>query len=389
MQTQIVHSDDSISTRLFAKWISDRYTFSLDKFTKIQNDTALKIMEDKVYTKIVKLEGSYNNFLAINDDAMVIITQKSVDDDMEETASFFELFANDIDTFDKYYSSIIELDKNTNADKVLVEYHSFAPSDYGDVRDNVEYFKKELFMEVNGDVYEPYLNIDLLFDSFLDSKSPILQFTGKPGLGKSKLLTLFIKHLLTKPEYSKGGNNLKIARPSCSEILASEDFWIRLRQGDFQALILDDIDYILQERNEQINSSEDKSHNDIVNKMLTFTDGLFHQKTKILITTNVTYSKIDKALSRDFRLFDSLELRALDQKEAVGIWVKRFKLSKNDFNKVYKNVDEITPASLAKEAEKLLQKNTREEKQTTSYCKEEGISKIDAIRQSKRARVGF
>lgn len=40
--------------------------------------------------------------------------------------------------------------------------------------------------------------------------------------------------------------------------------------------------------------------------MLTFTDGLLHQKTKILITTNISYEKVDKVLVRDFRLFDSL-----------------------------------------------------------------------------------
>lgn len=389
MKSTIIHNDDSIGTRLFAKWISDRYSFSLDKYTKIQEDVAQKIIKDKKYTKIVKLHGTYKNYLAINDDAMIVLTQKEVDDEMEETSTFFEVFAKDIDTFDKYYSSIIELDKNTNKEKIVVEYHSFAESNYEGVSDSIEYLNKDLFLQVSSDVYEPYLDVDLMFDSFLSSKSPIFQLTGKPGLGKSKLITLFIKHLLSKPECLNNGKNLKIARPASSEVLANEDFWVKLRQGKFQALILDDIDYILQERNEQISSSEDKAHNDIVNKMLTFTDGLLHQKTKILITTNVVYSKIDKALSRDLRLFDSIELRALSYKEASDIWQKRFKLKKTDFKDLFENHEDITPARLSQEAEKFIIKEDAILCKQVSYCKEDNISKLDTIRKQRETKVGF
>lgn len=388
MQSTIIHNDDSISTRLFAKWISDRYTFSLDKFTQIQEEVVEAIITDKKYTKIVKLHGAYKNYLAINDDAMIVITQKEVDDEMEETSTFFEVFAKNLETFDEYYNSIIELDKNTNQEKITVEYHSFDIGNFG-INDNVEYLNKDIFLKVNGDVYEPYLDVHLMFDTFLKSKSPILQLTGRPGLGKSKLITLFIKHLLSNPENLQNGKRLKIARPANSEVLAKEDFWVALRQGKFQALILDDIDYILQERNEQISNSEDKMHNDIVNKMLTFTDGLVHQKTKILITTNVTYSKIDKALSRDFRLFDSLELRPLSKIEALGIWERRFKLRKKDFEQIFKDLNEITPAKLSTEAEKFTKTEEDTIEKQISYCKEANISKLEQIRNIPSRKVGF
>ena len=45
MNSTIIHNDDSISTRLFAKWISDRYSFSLDKLTKIQDEVAQMIIK--------------------------------------------------------------------------------------------------------------------------------------------------------------------------------------------------------------------------------------------------------------------------------------------------------------------------------------------------------
>ena len=123
--------------------------------------------------------------------------------------------------------------------------------------------------------------------------------------------------------------------------------------------------------------------------MLTFTDGLLHQKTKILITTNISYKKIDKALSRDFRLFDSIELRALNQKEALNIWQSRFNLKKTQFEKIFNGDKEITPARLASEAEKILFKSKKTEQKQRSYCKEEGVSKVDEIRANTSGRTGF
>lgn len=123
--------------------------------------------------------------------------------------------------------------------------------------------------------------------------------------------------------------------------------------------------------------------------MLTFTDGLLHQKTKILITTNISYKKIDKALNRDFRLFDSIELRALNQEEALGIWQSRFDLKKAQFEKIFNGDKEITPARLASEAEKILYKSKRSEQKQRTYCKEEGISKLDEICSSLGGRTGF
>lgn len=387
MESKIIHTDSSLSTRLFAKWVTERYTFSLDKITMIKDELIDIIINDSKYKKVIKLEGEYKNYLVINDDVMIIITQKQIENKSEKSTTFFELFAKDIDIFQQYYDEVISLNKSTNTDKIIVEYHSFSISQFGSGSD-IEYLKQDSFMQVMDDVYEPYLNVNMLFKQFLESKSPILQFTGKPGLGKSKLITLFIKYLLSNQKYLTKENKLKIARPATSEVLAEESFWVDLRQGNFQALILDDIDYILKERNQEITSSEDKIHNDIVNKLLTFTDGLLHQNIKILITTNVEYNKIDKALSRDFRLFDSLELRTLQHDEALSVWKNRFKLSEEVFNTIFTE-DEITPAKLAKEAEKQLFSDNKELSRQVSYCKEEGISNVNKIRSEKTKKIGF
>ena len=190
MHTMMIHNDDSISTRLFAKWVCERYDFSLDKVTKIQEETFAHILEDPNYTHKLKLRGGrYHNSIAYNDEVMIILTQKQISLESEKADSFFELFAKDVETYKRYYQIITDYDDSIKSNNLMVEYASFSLSPQG-VIGSTEYLKKELFDNVVGDVYEPYLDIEMLFEEFMSSKSPILQITGKPGLGKSKLITL-------------------------------------------------------------------------------------------------------------------------------------------------------------------------------------------------------
>jgi SpoVK/Ycf46/Vps4 family AAA+-type ATPase len=216
-----------------------------------------------------------------------------------------------------------------------------------------------------------------------------LQLTGKPGIGKSKLVSLFIKYLFEHPEYLIYQDKLKIARVVDNSILANDDFWVAMRQGGFSAVILDDLDNILEKRVESYTTSEDKMHNEIIKKLLSFTDGLMNSKIKILITTNVEYSKIDEALLRDMRLFDLLELRPLKYEEALNIWVKHYKLDEKSFNTIFTDLTEITPAKLAAQIDARV--NNKKEINTNkraSYLKEDNISKVEKLNSRKR-RIGF
>jgi hypothetical protein len=385
----IIHADDSISTRLFAEWITSNYAFSLDKFIPIQEPTIEKILDDSRFERTLKLDGGYTNYLAINNDAMLIISQNKVENEQERSEVYFEIFAKDIDIYYEYYNYVMELDKASKLDTLIIEYHSFSVSGHGMVDSNVEYFQKDIFEDVISDFYTPYLDTEVLFEQFMASRSVMLQLTGKPGIGKSKLIALFIKYLIAHPEYSKQNNTVKIARPASSEVLVQEDFWVKLRQEGFQALILDDVDHILQKRNESVNSAEEKMHNEIIRKILTFTDGLTSQKSKILISTNLEYHKIDKALIRDFRLFDSIELRPLTRKEAKKIWLETYGLENKIFKQVFDGVEEITAAKLSKEVESVLNHTSSGvEEKTMSYLKEEGISKVKSLR-SQQSRIGL
>lgn len=389
MKTSIIHSDDSISTRLFASWITSRYEFSVDKLIKIEENTVDAILNDTRFTKNMKIEGGYTNYLVMNDDILIIINQKDIKGKQERSEAYFELFATNIDTYYEYYNYIMKINKEIKIDTLTIEYHAFSSSQYGGINSNVEYFTKEIFNDVSDVFYEPYLDTDLLFEKFLESRSVMLQLTGKPGIGKSKLIALFVKYLIDNPKQINDINSIKIARPANSEVLAEEDFWVKLRQDGFHALILDDVDHILQKRNETVSSADEKMHNEIIRKILTYTDGLTTQKTKILISTNLEYHKIDQALIRDLRLFDSLELRALHQDEALKIWTQHYKLNEDKFYNVFENAESITSARLSKEIE-LLQNSSRngEEETSKSYLKENNISKVSSL-QNQKARVGL
>jgi len=389
MASSIIHSDDSISTRLFANWITSKYMFSLDKFIAIQEPTISKIMEDDKFEKTFKLEGGYTNYLAYNNEALIIVSQRKVEGDQERSEVYFEIFAKDIEVYYEYYEYVMALDETSKKDTLIIEFHSLYVDQFRGISSNVEYFKQDIFEDVISDFYAPYLDTNLLFEQYLTSRSVILQLTGQPGIGKSKLIALFVKYLTANTEYLVKDNIVKIARPATSEVLAEEEFWVKLRQDGFQALILDDVDHILQKRNESITSSEEKMHNEIIRKILTFTDGLTSQKSKILVSTNLEYHKIDKALIRDFRLFDSIELRALTFDEAKEIWVNTYELQSLQFDTVFTGVNKITSAKLSKEIESVLNHTQAgDDGSSRSYLKEKGISKVHSLR-SRSNRIGL
>ena len=387
--SSIIHADDSVSTRLFAQWLTKKYSFSIDKFIHLEESLIDELLEDKKFDYRYTFESNYTNYLIYNEKVMIIITQKKIQKgENERSEAYFELFATNIDIYHQYYKYIIEKNKLAKKKSLLIEYYAYSTGQYG-LDKSVEYFEQRIFAHLRDVYYTPYLDVELLFEQYLNSKSVILQLTGKPGLGKSKLISLFIKYLAEHLEYANEDNVIKIARPANSEVLSQEDFWVELRQKGIQALILDDVDYILQKRNEVSETEESKIHNEIIRKLLTFTDGITSQKCKILISTNLEYNKIDSALMRDFRLFDSIELRPLKYAEALKIWCDEYQLLAQDFKKQFQDKDNITAAVLAKTIEMIeYNNNMQDKKKNRSYIKEDGISKIESLR-GKKNKIGI
>lgn len=167
-----------------------------------------------------------------------------------------------------------------------------------------------------------------------------------------------------------------VASVKSNAVLADDLFWKELEQKEFDFVILDDLDFFLTSRNNEVTSNDEDQKNKFLNQFLSFTDGLEKSKTKFIITTNQPYKDLDTAVLRKGRLFDILELRDLSNEEALVIW-KENDLKKKDFP--YKG--RVLPADLGSEIAK--RKNTKIQESTEPYILEEGISKIDI--QNKKA----
>lgn len=139
---------------------------------------------------------------------------------------------------------------------------------------------------------------------------------------------------------------------------------------------------MLTKRDAEVTSSDDAIKNTFLNQFLSFTDGVEKHKTKFIITTNQKYNDIDTALLRKGRLFDILELRQLDQKEALEIWIDNG-LSVTEFHNVFHD-HHVLPADLGSEINKRL--NDRIDSATVAYLKEDGISKV--IKASRVKKIG-
>lgn len=238
--------------------------------------------------------------------------------------------------------------------------------------------------------YYPYIDTQIMFDQFFTGAENILLLVGEPGLGKSKMSTLALKHAYENPDklpYDKMAMNaalenqyVSIAYVKSTDVLVNDKFWRDLSKLQADICIIDDLDYMLTKRDSEVMSHDDAKKNDFLNQFLSFTDGVEKTKTKFIITTNQKYSDIDTALLRKGRLFDILELRPLDAKEALDIWTDN-ELSEEEFHQVFHSHN-ILPADLGSEINKRL--NTRIETATATYLKEDGISKVDKASRIKK-----
>jgi hypothetical protein len=97
---------------LFAKWVCERYSFSLDKVTRIQEETMDYFSNEKIFDQRLNLKGgTFKNCIVYNSDAMIVFTQRIIESDLEKVDTFFELFTKDVETqffTEKYKTKLLK-----------------------------------------------------------------------------------------------------------------------------------------------------------------------------------------------------------------------------------------------------------------------------------------
>jgi hypothetical protein len=364
------------------------YTFSLPESIKLKEKDWKKFISD-INTEI----GNYEVFDYSSDKNKIYLKIKSKDfmfyvlGDSKEfqctATTTSEKIANDI------WKIYIKHLKKEGLIKIFIDNYYVTKNS---LTNNSKILKIEDLNYIN-DLYYPYINIKTMFGQFFTGSENILLCVGIPGVGKSKLATLALKFASENPDkipYDKFLNEsncdcqyINVVFVKGTDVLTRDDFWraLELETPDF--VIMDDLDHMLTKRDTEIQNVDDIEKNKFLNQFLSFTDGVEKYKTKFIITTNQNYDKIDTALLRKGRLFDILELRELTREEAKKIWIFN-SLDIKIFENVFKE-STILPAELGSEISK--RKNKRIKNACESYLKEDGISKLQQAKRSKKISI--
>lgn len=231
-------------------------------------------------------------------------------------------------------------------------------------------------------LYYPFLDIDEMFKQYMISNDNLLLLAGRSGTGKTEVINMLLdfatknEDLLfanNNEEDDEEDNNIYVAYVKNPQILAMDAFWNTLSKSNFNFIVMDDMDFILTDRNISDGSHTDETRLRFISNFLSYTDGIFTNNTKFIITTNQGVNNIDSAILRKGRCFDVLSFRDLTIDEARAIWIEA-ELGEDKFIEEFGKDTTVNAADLGSKIEmynNLVNKNTTIK---SSYIKEEGIS---------------
>ncbi|CAL9971017.1 ATPase [Vibrio phage D148] len=227
-------------------------------------------------------------------------------------------------------------------------------SESGEMKAIEHYRNTESFNKLTDALY-PQIHLQEMMEQYSNSDECIFLLSGQPGTGKTCFAKLMMAaHALTQKE------DMNVVYAKDKDLLKKDQFWAMMSRQEPDIIILDDLDNELLPRG--------KDGNEIVSNMLSYSDGIFDVDTKIIITTNLTDSKIDKAIVRPGRSFDTLCLPQLTSEEAQKIWVEEFKAPATEFNTRFEGLENVSQAALVSEHQRFLKSNA------PTYLKDPSIS---------------
>lgn len=214
--------------------------------------------------------------------------------------------------------------------------------------------------EIRYDFY-PGINVPLLMKQYFASDSNILVLSSEPGTGKTSLMRRALADFSIQNKSGARGVYVKDPR-----ILERDEFYGRLKGMNPDFLLLDDMNHGLKLR--ALNEP-----GSVVEKLLSFSNGLFKNKIKIIITTNRGVTGIDDAIIRPGRGLDVLEIPFLTRDQAKAIWTDYYKHPLSAFDEKLGAGDMVPQANLATHAKEYAQFETQ------SYLIDPSISIRDKV----------
>ena len=408
--TELLHrpGESDIYDTLFDKFILENYNFTVDyhQIEPKKISEFIKKLQDEFQFKIYKF-FQYNtlSLYIYSKDFLVIIAKES-----KKTP--IQIYSNNLEILEKIYN-IYKPFEYKNSPELKIKWSDIIMTARGATL-TTKVLEYNDFKNIN-ELYYPFLDIELFMKEFIYGDENILILCGEPGTGKSKFASLVIKKLLQNNKYfeyfsnsdenderdelkfidledfiedisfEENSNKIKIhdnfyyvLSTKNTDIVSGDEFWDKAKNSDL--VVLDDLDFLLSSRNE---NREDVQKNQFLSNLLSFTDGIQKNKTKIIITTNQPFDTIDKALLRKGRLFAILEFRPLTKKEALQIWESE-NLDKKDFNKIFKDKDKIKHDEIGHEIQKF--KRNKKLLRKKDFILDESV---DALRKAQPKKVGL
>jgi len=387
--TVILDSNTTLPDGLIKSYVFGNYEYGMDDLFSTYKKVLLFI--DKVKTKYELTESSFhlsnNRVLTLIEDkdkTFFITIYKFKDKEVD--LAFFSKTLPILEEMVKLFQSFKEDDEEN-----FVIFQSMYVTPQGLQVDNSHLNIDSYSNETES--YYPYIDTDELFKQFITSKNNILILSGEKGLGKTKMINLYIKYLLNNIElisktnkqqdvFQDNSNAIRVLYIKNEDLLARDDLWVKLNTEQYDVVILDDLDYFLTSRKNADMSELGINQSKFISQLLSFSDGVINNNTKFIITTN-NVSDIDDALLRPGRTFDILRMRPLHKQEAINIANIEFGNKMSDsLRAIIEKHDIITAAELGDYIDKEYQVIKKQRQK--SYLLEEDISVLNSLDKYKK-----
>ncbi len=375
---------NEVSDIMFNRDVLGRYNFCMDALlvSKKNIEKFLEVLKEKynfTRTKLSVTKKQTINLVEYKDEWMIKFYEAGEEEELVVSIYSLDYTIGSVilDLFKEYELQI--------EDDVIIMTSLYYED--GRIKEGSKILRSNDFADVKKEYY-PYLKSDVMFEHFSKAPENILMITGEPGIGKTKLINLYMNYMLENIDAfvnNKGEGEVEMDQlkevsvlyVKSEELLSTDKFWSYLNANQHYSLvILDDFDNFLSPRVENIRTESDNMRNKFISYFLSLTDGTLKSDIKFVITTNRKVEKMDTALLRKGRAFDVLSLRKLKNEEALKIWLVEG-LKEEDFVLKFGDSEEVTQADLGSE---IHVKRTFGDNEEPQYLLEDDISLLKKLR---------